>query len=102
MGLCWNNDVYVDVGVEFGFKMGARACQMCTDVITLHYTNVNYLDDYIGVAKNSQAESHFLSLVNMLEYVGLPINQKKLKSPSSVVNCLGTILMKKNRYIKNF
>ena len=30
MGLRWNNDVYVDVGIAFSFKMGAAAFQMCT------------------------------------------------------------------------
>ena len=53
---------------------------------------MNYLDDYVGIAKNSQAKSHFLSLVNILEYVGLPINQKKLESPNTVINCLGIII----------
>ena len=71
---------------------------MCTDTITLtlHKHNIwlmNYLDDYLGVAKNCQAESHFLSLVNMLQYVGLPINQKKLEPPSSVINSLGIIII---------
>ena len=30
MGLRWNNDVYVDVGITFSFKMEAAAFQMCT------------------------------------------------------------------------
>ena len=76
MGLHWNNGVYVDVGVMFGFKFGATACQLCTDAITptLRKRNIwliNYLDDYLGVAKNHQAESHFLSLVNMLQLLAV-------------------------------
>ena len=97
MGLHWKNDVYVDVGVTFGFKFGAAACQLCTDAITftLRKCNVwlmNYLDDYLGVAKNYQAKSHYLSLVNILQYVGLPINQRKLEPPSSTINCLSIII----------
>ena len=97
MGLRCKNDVYVDVGVAFGFKFGSAACQLCTDAITLTLRKrnvwlMNYLDDYLGVAKNYQAESHYLSLVNMLQYVGLPINQRKLEPPSSTINCLGIII----------
>ena len=85
MDLRWNNDVYVDVGVMFGFHFGSVACQLCTYAITLtlHKRNVclmNYLDDYLAVASNGQANSHFLSLVNILQYVGLPINQKKIRT----------------------
>ena len=66
---------------------------MCTNAITLtsHKCKVwlmNYLDDYIGVASGSQAESHFLTLSNILQYVGLPINQK-IEIPSGSINCLG-------------
>ena len=32
--LQWNDVTYVDVSVAFGLKIGAAACQMCTDVIT--------------------------------------------------------------------
>ena len=53
---------------------------------------MNYLENYLGVAKNCQAQSHYLSLVNMLQYVGLPINPKKLEPPSSTVNCLGIVI----------
>ena len=32
--LNWNDVTYMDVSIAFGIKIGAAACQMCTDVIT--------------------------------------------------------------------
>ena len=71
LGLQWNTDVYVDVSVPFGLKFGAAACQMCTDALTLTLRSqklwlINYLDDYVGVAPPGLANSHFLSLMNLL------------------------------------
>ena len=62
--LKWNDVTYVDVSVAFGLKIGAAACQMCTDVITYKLRQqgawvMNYLDDYIGVADKHKAESQF-------------------------------------------
>ena len=36
----------------------------------------------------------------MLEHVALPINQKKLESPSSVINCLVIIINAKTGILK--
>ena len=67
---------------------------MCTDVIThhLHLRSVwviNYLDDYIGVASPKNASGAFQTLMNLLQRVGLLINQKKIEEPGEQVTCLG-------------
>ena len=36
-----------------------------------------------------KASSDFLSLKNLLSYLGLPINSKKLDSPAESITCLG-------------
>ena len=94
LGLKWDDVTYVDVGVPFGLKTGAAMCQMCTDAITLTLRKrnvwlINYLDDYIGVAPPEVANNHFLALKNLLQYVGLPSNSKKVEEPSHIVTCLG-------------
>ena len=94
LGLQWQGKRYVDVGLPFGFRMGAAACQMCTDVIThqLRLRNVwviNYLDDYIGVSSPQNASNDFHTLQNLLQKVGLPINQKKVEEPGEQITCLG-------------
>ena len=94
LGLCWWNETFIDVSVPFGFKFGAAACQMCTDLVTFTLRKrgswlINYLDDYIGVAPPALANSHFQALLNILQYVGLPINMKKVEEPNNKITCLG-------------
>ena len=82
--LKWNDITYVDLSIAFGIKMGAAACQMCTDIITQILRQqgawvMNYLDDYIGVANEFKAESQFQSLLNILQQVDLPVNPTKIE-----------------------
>ena len=48
-----------------------------------------YLDDYIGVTSPPNASNAFQTLTNLLQVVGLPINQKKVEKPGEQVTCLG-------------
>ena len=64
---------------------------MCTDVIThhLHLRNVwiiNYLDDYIGVVSPKNAPDAVQTLTNLLQSIGLPINDKKIEKPGLTSN----------------
>ena len=86
--------MFIDVSVPFGFKFGAAVCQMCTDLVTFTLWKrgswlINYLDDYVGVAPPSIASSYFQALSNILQYIGLPINMKKVEQPSDQITCLG-------------
>ena len=54
---------------------------------------MNYLYDYIVIDKSEQTGHHFLSLLNLLQYIGLPINTKKVKIHSGIA--LEQILMLK-------
>ena len=67
---------------------------MCTDLITHHLRLrnvwvINYLDDYIGVAYPQNAPNAFQILMNLLQKVGLPINDKKIEEPGERITCLG-------------
>ena len=48
-----------------------------------------YLDDIIGIAPPDTADGAFLTLKKLLQNLGLPINHKKVASPSSQITCLG-------------
>ena len=48
-----------------------------------------YLDDYIGVTSPPNASNAFQTLTNLLQVVGLPINQKKVEKLGEQVTCLG-------------
>ena len=50
---------------------------------------INYLDDYVWVTPSTLANSDFHSLLNILDYVRLPIHMKKIKNPSHQITCLG-------------
>ena len=94
LGLSWRSQTYVDVALPFGFKQGASSCQMCTDAITyLMWTQKHwvmaYLDDFVAVCPPSTANNAYLTLKNLLEDLGPPINFKKVEEPSSTITCLG-------------
>ena len=81
LGLRWQGMTYVDIALSFGFKQVASSCQMATDAITyLMWTQNNwimaYLDDLVGVADPDKAQAAFLTLSNLLQALGLPINSK--------------------------
>ena len=50
---------------------------------------MNYLDNYTDISQPQQAESHFHSLLNLLDQVGLPANSNKVEPRSLVITCLG-------------
>ena len=52
LGLKWDENIYVDVALAFGFKGGASFCQLCTDAVTYlmstqNYWVMSYIDDII-------------------------------------------------------
>ena len=94
LGLRWRNQTYVDVATAFGFRQGRASCQLCTDAVTYLMRTQNvwvmaYLDDIIGIAPPDTANGAFLTLKKLLVNLGLPINYKKVTSPSNQITCLG-------------
>ena len=54
LGLKWQDSIFVDLGVPFGFATGAASFQSCTDLVTWKLRQnkiciMNYLDDFWGV-----------------------------------------------------
>ena len=94
LGLRWKQRMYVDVSVPFGFATGAASCQSCTDLVTWALRKceiwvMSYLDDFLGVAQPHKATSEFLALKNLLEFLGLPLNVKKIEESAEEITCLG-------------
>ena len=50
---------------------------------------MSYLDDFLGVGQPNKVRSEFLSLRNLLEILGLPLNLKKIEEPAEEITCLG-------------
>ena len=85
LGLQWHGMTYVDVALPFGFKQTASSCQMARDAIIYLMCTKNtwimaYLDDLVGVAEPDKVQAAFLTLSNLVQALGLPINFKKSRS----------------------
>ena len=92
---------FIDTCLPFGFRHGSAMFQRLSDSIRYmmlcrghHVTN--YIDDIIGQATRSQADSSFNTLYDLLGELGLDISQKKLVHPSTQASCLGVIINTEN------
>ena len=79
--------MYLDISVPMGMKTGSTLCQCTTDVIRyiMLSQNVhvyNYIDDAICVDKCQNAQKEFNTLDALFEFLGVPINPKKVIPPS--------------------
>ena len=83
-----------DVSVPMGMKMGRALCHRTTDILrcTMASLNVNvysYVDDIICVHQRHNVKHEFRALYSLFEFLGLPINPKKLCPPSRSLTCMG-------------
>ena len=72
-------------------------CQRTTDVIhhVMRSKNIdvyNYLDDIICVHKISNESAEFDTLYTLFEFLGLPINPKKVVPPTRALTCMGILI----------
>ena len=94
LGIHWKDQYFLDLCVAFGWAHGSAAFQRVSDAIVYimrrhGYDLVAYIDDYIGVAPASSAESQFLFLSDLLTRLGLPMNPDKRVPPCKALTCLG-------------
>ena len=84
-GISWGGQSYVDLSVAFGWTHGSAAFHMASDAIGFIMKGMGckihaYIDDYVIVAQRGLAFEHFNNLVNLLQELGLPMNEDK-KTP---------------------
>ena len=94
LGLQWKGNAYLDISIPMGMKTGSALCQRMTDVIRhiMQSKNVrvfNYIDDVICVHERQNAHQEFDTLYSLFEFLGLPINPKKVVPPTSALICMG-------------
>ena len=97
LGLKWGQKSYLDLSVPMGLKTGSAMCQRTTDVIrhVMRSKNIdvyNYLDDLICVHKIGNASAEFETLYTLFEFLGLPINPKKVVPPTRALTCMGILI----------
>ena len=93
-GIKWQGLYYLDGAVAFGWVHGTAAFQLCSDSIAfiMKKFGVNlhcYIDDYVAVATRYEADQYFDRLCDLLQDLGLPINQDKLTPPTKCLTVLG-------------
>jgi hypothetical protein len=96
LGLSWRGELYVDACVPFGYQNDTLACVRVTDAIRYILTTkgifiLNYIDDLIGIAPDSVANSHFQITINLLNSLGFVLSSSKTVAPTYVATCLGIV-----------
>ena len=94
LGLSWNGKAYLDISIPMGLKSGSALCQRTTDVIRHIMTSqgvatYNYIEDVICIHKRPNANAEFELLFSLFEFLGVPINPKKVVPPSKTLTCMG-------------
>jgi hypothetical protein len=90
--------------VPFGYRNGILACVRVTDAIryilaTKGIFVFNYIDDLIGLAPDSVADSHFQCTINLLHQLGFVISDSKTVAPTYTSTCLGIVFNILDGYI---
>ena len=93
-GIKWANVFYVDLAIVFGWTHGSGIFQILSNTITFIMAKKGlnlhcYIDDYITVTSKDKASQEFTSLCDLLNELGLPINESKLTPPTKSLTCLG-------------
>ena len=86
LGLKWHDDVFVDASVAFGWVYGSASFQRVNDAVTFLMAKSGakmfaYIDDYILISPEKDAQRHFQCLASLLSELGLPSNPDKQTSP---------------------
>ena len=94
LGIKWQDDVYIDPAVTFGWVHGSVAFQHISNAITYiasraGVNKVAYIDDYVIILPKATAQRHFDTLASILSQLGLPSNQEKQTPPCRALTCLG-------------
>ena len=79
LGLKWRDSSYLDISVPMGMKTGNVKLQ-------------NYIDDVICVHKRQNVSSEVKLLYSLFEFLGIPMNSKKVVPPTRVLTCVGIVI----------
>ena len=93
-GIQWKDQYFLDVAAAFGWIYGTASFQMASDAILYIMRQETcalfaYIDDFIMVSTENDAEHHFQKIFNLFSQLGLPMNSDKVTPPTRVLTCLG-------------
>ena len=105
MGLQHRDQLYLDLSVPFGYRLGSFFFSKISDSIRFiipkngHNALMNYIDDLIYCVLPSNINQSYEFLLNLLHDLGLDISYKKLCPPDTKVICLGILFNTVDRTI---
>ena len=104
LGFKFRDKFYRDLTLPFGFYLGSFFSKLSDSIrcIMAKYGQPylsNYIDDLIYCGLPSKIDSAYQFLLNLLQELGLDINDTKLHSPDTKVVCLGILFDTVNRTI---
>ena len=103
-GISWKGQYYQDLAVAFGWIHGSSSFQLVADVI-MHimkhkgFKTFAYIDDFILVNSKSKAQQAFDTLTDLLQELGLPMNNDKRSPPTRTLTCLGICIDLENNTV---
>ena len=82
-GIHWDGQFFLDVVAAFGWIHGTASFQMASDAILYMMRNETsslfaYIDDFIMISPEDDAEHHFQKLFDLFAHLGLPTNPDKV------------------------
>ena len=85
LGIRWNDALYVDGGITFGWTHGSAAFLMANDAIVYIMSKAGcqvhaYIDDFLVIAPRNKEDSFFSYFIRPIQKLGLPMNPDK-KTP---------------------
>ena len=97
MGMLWKGSTYLDIRVPISMRLGSTFCQHVTDIICHIMSSkwlviFNYIDDIICRHSHKNADAEFCLLYSLFEYLGLPMNPKKVVPPARILTCMGIVI----------
>ena len=98
LGLIHRDQLYLDLSLPFGYRLGAFFFQKISDAIRYIMQQKgypylqNYIDDLIYIGLPSSVHQAYESLLHLLQELGLEISSKKLHPPDTKVVCMGILI----------
>ena len=98
LGISWDDALFLDVAIPFGLRHGASACQRVTEAVAaiakydVQADAHAYIDDTAGAALPDVAPTHYRSILDTMDILGLDRAPDKCQSPATTLTWVGVFL----------
>ena len=97
LGMRWQNQLYVDTTLPFGLRSAPKIFTAVADALEWILTqrgvtsSDHYLDDFLtmGKATSSDCENNLRLILEVCEWLGVPLKSSKIEGPATTLTFLG-------------